>query len=326
MPSENNLSNARDGKVKSATITVRPSSSTGDEDVVDGDATESSSPFGRAFYQGKASYCVWSQPTIFLYSALTIIATAIWWNIGSISAVQIVAYAFKNNTLVSQHFLSQSAARPLALYAYFTALIIAIMAAQSLLVLAFLIAAKWLLMGRRQPGNYDWDKSPYCQRWQLFLKLETLRRHCYGGHGILGLLTGTHWIVMYFRALGLKCGEDCALFAGGLPSLMFTEPDLLTLGDRVSVDDASLVGHINTRGKFDLNPLFVGDRSVLRSGSRLLSGARMEADTCLLEHTLIMAGDVVDEGVTSQGWPAEEFKGNRMPTLKIGQTWVVDKA
>lgn len=84
---------------------------------------------------------------------------------------------------------------------------------------------------------------------QLFLKLESFRRHCYGGHGILGMLTGTYWIVLYFRALGAKIGKDCALFAGGQPSLMFTEPDLLTLGDRVSVDDASLVCHINTRGQ-----------------------------------------------------------------------------
>ena len=111
------------------------------------------------------------------------------------------------------------------------------------------------------------------------------------------------------------------MFAGGLPSLYFTEPDLLTLGDRVSVDDASLVGHINTRGKFDLNPLHVGDRSVLRSGSRLLSGARMEADSCLLEHTLVMSGDVVESGRTMQGWPADEFKDSRMPTMKAKQVW-----
>lgn len=283
---------------------------------------QSSSPFGRAFYQGQASYRVWGQFTIFCYSTLITVVTAIFWNVGSISAVQVVAHAYKHHTFLSEHFLADSWYRPLSLYLYFTALIMAIMAAQSLFVLGVLIASKWLLMGRRTQGNYDWDKSPYCQRWQLFLKLESLRRHCYGGHGILGMLTGTHWIVLYFRALGLKCGKDCALFAGGLPSLMFTEPDLLTLGDRVSVDDASLVAHINTRGKFDLNPLYVGDRSVLRSGSRLLSGARMEADSCLLEHTLVMAGDVVDAKSTSQGWPAEEFEANRMPTLKAGLAWV----
>ena len=92
-------------------------------------------------------------------------------------------------------------------------------------------------------------------------------------YGILGMLTGTHWIVLYFRALGARIGNDCALFANGRPSLMFTEPDLIQLGDRVTVDDASVVAHINTRGKFDLNRLEIGDRCVLRTGSRLLSGA-----------------------------------------------------
>ncbi|USW53594.1 Putative AMP-dependent synthetase/ligase, phosphopantetheine binding ACP domain, ANL [Septoria linicola] len=277
---------------------------------------ESTSPFGRAFYEGKASYRVWSQFEIFLYSTIIAIANGVYWNVGSVSAVQIVAHLYKQHHWLAQTFLGQNWYRPLTIYVFFTALIVGIMALQSIFVVAGTIAAKWILMGRRQPGNYDWDKSSYCQRWQLFLKLETFRRHCYGGHGILGLLTGTQWTTLYFRALGAKIGKDCALFAGGLPSLMFTEPDLISLGDRVALDDCSVVGHINTRGKFDLNPLSIGARSVLRSGSRLLSGAKMEDDSCLLEHTLIMAGDVVDAGTTSQGWPAEEFSTNRMPTLE----------
>jgi carbonic anhydrase/acetyltransferase-like protein (isoleucine patch superfamily) len=86
----------------------------------------------------------------------------------------------------------------------------------------------------------------------------------------------------------------------------------LTLGERVAVDDASLVAHINSRGNFKLNKLVVGDRSVLRTGSRLLSGATMGSDSCLLEHTLIMAGDEVENGATCQGWPADEFSEERV--------------
>jgi acyl-CoA synthetase (AMP-forming)/AMP-acid ligase II/acetyltransferase-like isoleucine patch superfamily enzyme/acyl carrier protein len=285
---------------------------------------ESSSPFGRAFYEGKASYRVWGQFTIFCYSTLTAVLSATWWNAGSIAAVQVVGHMYQNKTwLAHPHgFLGRdNMMRPANLFIFFWVLIVAMMTFQSIVVLAFTIAAKWILMGRRMPGNYDWDKSSYCQRWQLFLKLETFRRRCYGNIGILGLLTGTHYVVLYFRALGAKIGSDCALFASGNPSLMFTEPDLLTLGDRVAVDDASLVGHINTRGKFDLNPLSVGSRSVLRTGSRLLSGARMEEDSCLLEHTLVMAGDVVDTQATVQGWPAEEFQSKRMPTMEVRRHW-----
>ena len=269
----------------------------------------SSSPFGRAFYDRKAPYYVLGQFPIFLYSAFTTIFTAFYWNVATTSAVQIVAKLVRHNARVLMHYWW----RPLTLYTFFWSFITILMTLQAIFAVAIVIGAKWALMGRRQAGNYDWDKSSYNQRWQIFLAVEKLRRHCYGGHGILGMLTGTHWTVLYFRALGAKIGKDCALFAGGLPSLMFTEPDLLTLGDRVAVDDASLVAHINTRGHFNLNPLIVGDRSVLRSGSRLLSGARMENDSCLLEHTLVMAGDVADAGATYQGWPADSFSQLRAP-------------
>ncbi|CAK4031821.1 related to coenzyme a synthetase [Lecanosticta acicola] len=322
-PSSSNYDLEKSKGFRATAQEVPSHSTTGVENDDGAKDSASSSPFGRAFYEGKASYRVWGQFTIFCYSTFITVLNGVFWNVPSVSAVQVVSRIYADQSLLAHQFLAERWWRPFSIYVFFSALIVAIMAVQAILVIAFMIAAKWVVIGRRKPGNYDWDKSSYCQRWQLFLKLETLRRHCYGGHGILGMLTGSHWIVMYFRALGAKIGKDCNLFASGLPSLMFTEPDLLTLGDRVTVDDASLVGHINTRGKFDLNPLFVGDRSVLRSGSRLLSGARMEEDACLLEHTLVMSGDVVDAGATFQGWPAEEYKENRMPTLEAVRYWRV---
>lgn len=276
----------------------------------DEDANSSSSPFGRAFYEGKAPYRVFGLWIIFFYSSFTTIFVAFYWNVATTSSLQIVSRIVNSgfSLIAPGHWW-----RPLLIYCFFTAAITILYTAQAMVALGLVIGAKWTLMGRRQPGNYDWDKSSYCQRWQLYLTIEKLRRNCYGGTGILGLLTGTHYAVLYFRALGANIGKDCAIFAGGLPSLMFTEPDLLTLGDRVSVDDASLVSHINSRGVFNLNPLVVGDRSVLRSGSRLLSGAHMGKDAVLLEHTLVMAGDVVDDDCTYQGWPGDQFDGVRAP-------------
>ncbi|CAJ2502409.1 Uu.00g098030.m01.CDS01 [Anthostomella pinea] len=268
---------------------------------------DSSSPFGRAFYQHQAAYYVFRPWQIFLYSAGTVVFTHIYWDASAISSIQILARIFQVLELKDG-----SAPSVFTLYGYFAVLISAFITVQVVLALGALIAAKWLLLGRRQPGNYDWDKSSYCQRWQLYLTLEKLRQHCLGGSGILSFFSGTAYAVWYFRALGATIGRDCALFVNGKPSLYFTEPDLLTLGDRVVVDNASLVGHVNTRGKFDLNRLRVGERSVLRTNSRLLSGAEMGPDSCLLEHTLIMAGDVVGEGETMQGWPATAFRGARV--------------
>ncbi|KAI0393121.1 acetyl-CoA synthetase-like protein [Xylariaceae sp. FL0594] len=269
---------------------------------------DSSSPFGRAFYQRKAPYFVWRQWMIFLYSALTVVLTTAYWSAASISSMQVVARVFEGTLWLGNGRWFD----PFVLFGLCAALLSVILVLQSIIALGIVIGAKWILLGRRKPGNYDWDKSSYCQRWQLFLAIERIRRRCFGRRGVLGMLTGTAYVTWYFRAMGAKIGKDCALFVSGRPSLMFTEPDLIEMGDRVVVDDASLVGHINTRGRFDLNMLHVGDRCVLRSNSRLLSGARMENDSCLLENTLIMAGDIVDEGETMQGWPASRVQGRRL--------------
>ncbi|CAJ0553239.1 Ff.00g117510.m01.CDS01 [Fusarium sp. VM40] len=284
------------------------SGSTTDVSSDEKDSTQDLSPFGRAFYLKLAPYHVLGPFVIFCYSAFLTVFSATYWDAPSVASIQIV------NLMLKQRFLIERSqwGDVIALFCMMFICVAVITTIQSILALAFIIMSKWALMGRRMPGNYDWDKSPYCQRWQIFLAVERLRRKCYNGNGVLNLLTGTSWIVYYFKLMGAKIGKDCALFANGQPSLMFTEPELITLGDRVVVDDASVVAHINTRGKFDLNKVEIGDRCVLRTGSRLLSGAQMKNDSCLLEHTLIMGGDVVEEKWTMQGWPAERFTAKRL--------------
>ncbi len=276
-------------------------------------------PFGRAFYLNQAPYHVLGQTTILLYNVLIHVFAVIYWNLPFVLSVQMFDRVYRpivGSLSTPGHRKFAVDADPLALFGLFTTSFALFVTLQSILALAIVILAKWALLGRRKPGTYSWDQSSYCQRWQAFLSIELLRRNCFRGNGILGMLTGTHWIVLYFRALGATIGKDCALFANGRPSLMFTEPDLLTLGDRVAVDDASLVGHVNTKGKFDLSCLKVGDRCVLRTGSRLLSGAEMREDSCLLEHTMVMGGEIVERGVRMQGWPAEVFKGERVRGVK----------
>ncbi|KAI1917864.1 hypothetical protein LOZ12_000356 [Ophidiomyces ophidiicola] len=268
-------------------------------------------PYGKAFYQKGASYYVFGMFSIFIYSTFITVFTSVYWNSASIVNVKIISELLK----ISLPVFQPSWYRPFLIYAIMVGNIAVTMAIQVVLALAIVIAAKWIVIGRRTPGQYDWDKSSYCQRWQLFLTIEKLRASCYANIGIVKLFAGTHFLVLYFRFLGAKIGKDCALFAGGEPSVLFTEPDLLTLGDRVAVDDASLVCHLNTRGKFSLHAMTVGSRSVLRTGSRLLAGAEMEEDGCLLEHTLIMSGDVVMQGEVYQGWPANLFQEQQWKKL-----------
>lgn len=171
----------------------------------------------------------------------------------------------------------------------------------SLVALSFDISCKWLLLGRRKPGVYSWDQSSYCQRWQLYLTLQEIRRSETKETGLLDLIRGSQFLVWYFQCLGCMIGRNVCLYPNGADPMM-TEPDLCSIGDRVGIDDASLIAHINTRGIFRLNPLSVSHSSVLKSMTRLLSGATMESHSMMLEHTLVLAGESVDTGRVWQGW------------------------
>jgi hypothetical protein len=79
--------------------------------------------------------------------------------------------------------------------------------------------------------------------------LQEIRRGERRKTGILDMIQGSQYLVWYYRALGASIGNNVCLYPnGGDP--MLTEPDLVTIEDFVSVDDASLVAHINTRGIF----------------------------------------------------------------------------
>lgn len=63
---------------------------------------------------------------------------------------------------------------------------------------------------------------------------------------------------------------------------------------------------------FELRELRVGRGAVMRSHTRLLSGASMEPFSFMLENTLVVSGDVLTAGTVWQGWPA------RMIGLNLG--------
>lgn len=103
---------------------------------------------------------------------------------------------------------------------------------------------------------------PIGQRWQLHLALSRPLNKGLGNSGVLGAITGTVFIAWFYRALGAKIGKNCSLGASGRIVLM-TEPDLVELGNNVSLDDCSIVAHINSRGVFALNRLLIGNGYVI---------------------------------------------------------------
>ncbi|KAJ3020615.1 UNVERIFIED_CONTAM: hypothetical protein HDU68_010093 [Siphonaria sp. JEL0065] len=254
-------------------------------------------PFGKAFYLRDASYSVFSEGFIVLTNMVLTLFSKICWNLAPLLGV--ISSGSYFNTVVTRptSFLVIDVIGNLV----FTFAFFGVYSAVSCLAVAIAISAKWLVIGKRTPGSYDWDKSDYCQRWQLYISLQSMQS------GLLGAVRGSHLLVMYFRALGCNIGENVCLYpTGGDP--MMTEPDLISIGSHTVIDQASVVAHINSRGNFDLNELKIGESCVLKTDSRLLSGAEMEEGSKLLEHTLIVGGEVVDSGMVMQGWPASEVE------------------
>ncbi|KAM4063755.1 AMP-binding enzyme [Hirsutella rhossiliensis] len=270
------------------------------------------SPYNRAVYQKNAPYHVLTPLAALGFSFMMTIFTSFYWNVSALSSMKLAARFF-----VDWMEGVDSTYDALIIYALVVACSAVLTSAFVVMALGIVVVAKRILVGKFRPGVFDWDKSPYCQRWQLLVSVEKLIRRCFVDKGILSLLTGTHWLVMYYRLLGVKIGKDCALFANGYPSLMITETDLIEIGDRVVIDDVGIITHVDRRGSIRLDRIKIGNRCVLRSGSNILCGAEMKDGSCLLEHTLVLPGEVVNEKWTMHRRPAERFYGSRKGSIPM---------
>jgi hypothetical protein len=185
-------------------------------------------PFGRAFYLRQANFFVY--PYLFIVAINIFISSfsAIYWSAAAVTAAQVLKLA--HIQLQHLQIFEPSWFRFWILYGLNAISFVSVLTLQAVLAMLWVISAKWLVIGQRQEGNFDWDKSSYCQRWQLHLSLSQLLYRGYGARGVLGTITGSAYIVWFLRALGAKIGKNCAIYAGGKPGLM-TEPDLVEVCD-----------------------------------------------------------------------------------------------
>ena len=107
-------------------------------------------------------------------------------------------------------------------------------------------------------------------------------------------------VLFFFAAL-----FSFLFFLAGADPFM-PEPDLVTMGDGVVVDLASIVNHLNTRGNFELVRIDLDDHCTLRSRSRVQQGVQVEARSMLLEKSLALTGEVMEADTVWQGAPASQ--------------------
>eukprot|EP00526_Cylindrotheca_closterium_P001393 CAMPEP_0113624862 /NCGR_PEP_ID=MMETSP0017_2-20120614/12831_1 /TAXON_ID=2856 /ORGANISM="Cylindrotheca closterium" /LENGTH=1800 /DNA_ID=CAMNT_0000534935 /DNA_START=213 /DNA_END=5615 /DNA_ORIENTATION=+ /assembly_acc=CAM_ASM_000147 len=193
-----------------------------------------------------------------------------------------------------------------------------------LLTLIFEVVAKWILLGQRQMGRYNWDESTYNQRWEFYQVISRIKRV----HRIscLDFFSGSIFMDWYTRALGGSVGARCCLYPAGCDPFM-PEPDLVVIGDRAVIDTAAIVCHLNTRGNFELVPIKVDAQSTVRSRCRVQQGVHMEAGSMLLEKSLALTGEVIESDTIWQGAPATRISEYQLdlglvPSVSFGKDYV----
>jgi non-ribosomal peptide synthetase-like protein len=162
---------------------------------------------------------------------------------------------------------------PFFTYHYFTgdegdSMIRAILAALLVYLLAnfgsflFVIAAKWLVVGKLKAGRYPLWGVMYFRWWLADRVSEIPPRH---------LLSGSSLNALYLRALGAKIGQDVLIGA-----LFIRAPDLLCIGNGVSIGSAVNLENARVeRGELILGKISIGNEAVVDSY------AVMEGDTAL---------------------------------------------
>ncbi len=159
---------------------------------------------------------------------------------------------------------------------------VAVFLLATLLEFAIAIAGKWLIAGRLKPGRYPLWGITYYRWWLADRLMESAPAY---------LLSGSSLYVWWLRALGARIGKDVVI-----GSMTLRAPELLEIGDRVSVGNAcnfenARVEHGELRlGKITLEAhAYVGSYAVLEGNVAIREEGHLEAQSALPDGTVVPA-------------------------------------
>ena len=164
-----------------------------------------------------------------------------------------------------------------------------------LIASAFVIAAKWLLIGRYIPTEKPlW--STFVWRTELLTALHENLANSF----LVKLLTGTPWICWFFRFMGAKIGSRVFL-----DTTYLTEFDLISIGDDVALNDSCTVQtHLFEDRVMKMSNIHIGANCSVGSGSVVLYDTVMQEGSTLGDLSLLMKGESLPAGTHWHGTPA----------------------
>ncbi len=162
---------------------------------------------------------------------------------------------------------------------------------------AFVIAAKWLLMGRYIPTEKPlW--STFVWRTELLTALHENLANSF----LVELLTGTPWICGFFRLMGAKIGKRVFL-----DTTYLTEFDLISIGDDAALNDSCTIQtHLFEDRVMKMSTIHIGAHCSVGAGSVVLYDTLMQDGATLGDLSLLMKGESLPAHTQWHGTPAHK--------------------
>ncbi|QJQ04639.1 amino acid adenylation domain-containing protein [Undibacterium piscinae] len=156
------------------------------------------------------------------------------------------------------------------------------------------IAGKWLIVGRLKAGRYPlWGLTYY--RWWLADRLVEAAP--------VYMLSGSSLYVWWLRALGAKIGRDV-----NIGSMTLRAPDLLEIGDQVSIGNASNFENARIeRGELRLGKISIGNDACVGSYAVLEGGVSIAAFGHLEGQSALSEGQAIPAKRIWRGSPAHDI-------------------
>ncbi len=177
---------------------------------------------------------------------------------------------------------------------------LAVMCLESILfsypvLLVMSIIMKWLVIGKFKEGVYPLWGFYYFRFW-LVKKFVDITP--------VVLLTGTPFLAIYYRLMGMKIGKK--VYLGSDRVRIF---DLVSIGDNSSISkEAYLMGYTVEDGMLKLGRISIGNNCFVGARSLLHQNSLMEDDSSLLELSMLPGNVTIPAGKVWRGSPAKEYK------------------
>lgn len=168
------------------------------------------------------------------------------------------------------------------------------------LLMALVLATKWIVVGRFREGVYPMWGSMFLRWWfvnRMFAECP------------IAYLTGTPFAAHFLRLLGAKVGKNVTLDAIEMDCF-----DLIEIGDDAIIEHSAWIMPASVvNGELVMQKIKIGNGCVMSPRSGLASGASMEDGAVLRDLTCVQEGVAVPQGEEWIGVPAKKAATPRYP-------------